>query len=41
MALNLNKFVLSNLLIAVNLSKCEKILYFLCKGKKSTLWQLL
>ena len=29
-----SKFVLPNLLIAVNLSKYEKILYLLCKSKK-------
>jgi len=29
-----SKFVLSNLSIVVNLSKYEKILCFLCKGKK-------
>ena len=33
-ALNQNKFVLSNLSITINLSKCEKTLCFLCKGKK-------
>ena len=31
---SLNKFVLSNLPIIINLSKCEKALYFLCKDKK-------
>jgi len=31
----LNKFVLPNLPIIVNLSKCKKALYFLCKGKKA------
>ena len=34
MASSQRKFVLPNSLIAVNLSKYEKILYFLYKGKK-------
>jgi len=29
-----NRFVLPNLSITTNLSKCEKKLYFLCKSKK-------
>jgi len=33
-ALSQSKFVLSNLSITVNLFKCEKILCFLCIGKK-------
>ena len=33
-ALNQNKFVLSDLFITMNFSKCEKRLYFLCKSKK-------
>ena len=33
-ALNQNKFVLSDLSIAMNLSKYEKISYFLYKSKK-------
>jgi len=35
MASSQNGFVLSNLPITVNLSKCEKILCSLCKGKKA------
>ena len=35
MASSQNRFVLSDLLIAVNLSKCEKTLCSLCKGKKA------
>jgi len=35
MALSQNKFVLPDLSIAVNLSKYEKALCFLCKGKKA------
>ena len=35
MALSLNKFVLPNSFITVNLSKCEKTLCFLYKGKKA------
>jgi len=31
-----NRFVLSNLSIAVNFSKCEKTLCFLYKGKKTS-----
>ena len=31
-----NGFVLPNSTIAVNLSKCKKALYFLCKGKKAS-----
>ena len=31
-----NKFILPDLSITVNLSKCEKALYFLCKGKKAS-----
>jgi len=31
-----NRFVLPNSTIAVNLSKCKKALYFLCKGKKAS-----
>jgi len=34
MALSQNKFVQPNSSIAVNLSKCKKALYFLCKSKK-------
>ena len=30
-----NKFVLPDLSITINLSKCEKALCFLCKGKKA------
>ena len=30
-----NRFVLPNLPITVNLSKCEKVLCFLCKDKKA------
>ena len=33
-ALSQNKFVLSDLPITINLSKCEKTLYFLYKSKK-------
>ena len=33
-ALSQNRFVLSNLSIAMNFSKCEKALCFLYKGKK-------
>ena len=33
-ALILNKFILLDLPIAVNLFKCEKLLYFLYKSKK-------
>ena len=36
MASSQNRFVLSNLFITVNLSKCEKTLCSLCKGKKSS-----
>jgi len=36
MAFNQNKFVLPNLTITVNLSKCKKALCFLCKGKKAS-----
>ena len=35
MVLSQNKFVLSNSSIAVNISKCEKTLYFLYKSKKA------
>jgi len=35
MALSQKIFVLSNSSIAVNLSKCEKALYFLYKSKKA------
>jgi len=35
MASSQNGFVLLGLPIAVNLSKCEKILYSLCKSKKA------
>jgi len=35
MALSQNKFTLPNLHIAIDLSKHKKILYSLCKGKKS------
>ena len=35
MASSQNRFVLSDLPIAVNLSKCEKTLCSLCKGKKA------
>ena len=41
MALSQSKFVLLDLFIAVNISKCEKTLCFLCKNKKNILWQLL
>jgi len=34
MASSQNRFILPNLSIAVNLSKCEKALCSLCKGKK-------
>ena len=34
MASSQNRFVLPDLPIAVNLSKCEKVLYSLYKGKK-------
>ena len=34
MASSPNKFVLSNLSITMNFSKCEKTLCFLCKDKK-------
>ena len=34
-ALSQSKSVLPDSPIAVNLSKCEKALYFLCKGKKA------
>ena len=33
--LSQNRFVLSDLFIAVNFSKCEKALCFLCKSKKA------
>jgi len=36
MALSQNGFVLSNSPITINLSKCEKVLYSLYKGKKSS-----
>jgi len=36
MASSQNKFVLSDLPISINLSKCEKVLYLLCKGKKAS-----
>ena len=36
MALSQNKFVLSDLPIVVNFSKCEKTLCFLYKGKKAS-----
>ena len=36
--LSQNKFVLPNSLIAVNISKCEKVLYFLYKSKKAYLY---
>ena len=36
MASSQNRFVLPNSLIIMNLSKCKKILYFLCKGKKAS-----
>ena len=36
--LSQNKFVLPDSLIAVNISKCEKILYFLYKSKKAYLY---
>ena len=36
MASSQNKFTLPNLPITMNLSKYKKILYSLCKGKKST-----
>jgi len=35
MVLSQNKFILSNSSIAVNISKCEKTLYFLYKSKKA------
>ena len=35
MALSKSKFILSNLPITVNISKCEKILYFLYNSKKT------
>ena len=35
-AFNQNKFVLPNLPITVNLSKCKKVLCFLYKGKKAS-----
>jgi len=35
MALSQNKFVLPDLSIVVNFSKCEKTLYFLYKSKKA------
>ena len=34
-ALSLNKFVLPDLSIVVNLSKCKKTLFFLYKDKKA------
>jgi len=36
MASSQNRFVLLGLSVAVNLSKCEKTLYFLCRGKKAS-----
>jgi len=36
MVSNQNKFVLSNLPVIVNLSKCEKVLYLLYKSKKAS-----
>jgi len=36
-ALSQNRFVLSDLLIIVDLSKCEKALYFMYQGKKAPL----
>jgi len=39
MALSQNRFVLSNLPIAVNLSKYEKTLCFFCKIKKSIFYK--
>jgi len=36
--LSQNKFVLPDSLIAVNISKCEKALCFLCKSKKVYLY---
>ena len=36
--LSQNKFVLPDSLIAVNISKCEKILYLLYKSKKAYLY---
>ena len=36
MASSQNKFVLSNSPISMNLSKCEKVLCFLCKGEKAS-----
>ena len=35
-ALSQNEFVLLDSPITINLSKCEKALYFLCKGKKTS-----
>jgi len=35
MASSQNRFVLPNLSIVINLSKCEKALCFLCKDKKA------
>ena len=35
MVLSQSRFVLSNLSIVVNFSKCEKSLYFLCQNKKA------
>ncbi len=39
MASSQNGFVLSDLPIAVNLSKCEKALWSLCKSKKDTFYK--
>jgi len=36
MTLDQNRFVLSDLSIAVNFSKCERALCFLCKSKKAS-----
>ena len=33
-ALSQSKFILPNLFIAINFSKCKKVLCFLCKGEK-------
>ena len=35
-ALSQNRFVLSDSFVTMNLSKCEKVLYFLCKSKKAS-----
>ena len=41
MALSQNKFILSDLSIAVNLSRYEKVLCFLCKSVRCSLyWEM-